>query len=729
MRVNNALRSAIDAAMGSLTLGRPDPAKRIAAADAVFKSHDPKALPASRRQLAKETDPRAAQALDGRRAPRSSPQSSAPDAERLAAIARLEGARRSGRAEPARPDRSRPRGPGQDAPGCAALASIKRASRSGTSRRTSGTAFRPRSVLLLAAIGLAITFGVMGVINMAHGEMVMLGAYTTFIVQNACCRRRSPNGRSLIAIPLAFLVAGCVGIAIERLVIRFLYGRPLETLLATWGVSLILQQAVRTIFGANNRQVSAPAFMSGLVQRRRPRDHHRAGCGSSCSPLSCSPRCNCVLRATSFGLRMRAVTQNRRMASAMGISTGRIDMLAFGLGSGIAGIAGVALSQIDNVSPNLGQGYIIDSFMVVVLRRRRQSLGHVARRPDARRRQQAAGAVRRRGARQDHAAGLHHSVHPEAPARPVRAEGPGGGGMIALSLPRRARLDSARPFIVAMLASRRSLVPMLALAVPASSAFAIPPYVVALLGKYLCYALLALALDLVWGYCGILSLGHGAFFALGGYAMGMYLMRQIGARGVYANPILPDFMVFLNWKDLPVTWWGFNFFPYAMADGACWFPALLAFAFGWFAFRSRVTGVYLSIITQAMTYALKLAFFRNDFGFGGNNGLTDFKDILGFNVQADATQRGAVLDLGDRAGARLSFSPRRSSTSKFGKALIAVRDAESRVALPRLPRRKLQALRLRRLGDDGRHRRRALRAAGRHHQPFRIRARPIRSRR
>ncbi|MGO9757008.1 MAG: urea ABC transporter permease subunit UrtC, partial [Roseiarcus sp.] len=175
----------------------------------------------------------------------------------------------------------------------------------------------------------------------------------------------------------------------------------------------------------------------------------------------------------------------------------------------------------------------------------------------------------------------------------------------------------------------------------------------------------------------ILSLGHGAFFALGGYAMGMYLMRQIGTRGVYANPILPDFMVFLNWKELPVPWWGFNFFPYAMAM-VMLVPGILAFAFGWFAFRSRVTGVYLSIITQALTYALKLAFFRNDFGFGGNNGLTDFKDIVGFNVQADAT-RAALFSISAIALVAAFILAKAIVTSKYGKALIAVRDAESRV--------------------------------------------------
>ncbi|TPN88214.1 urea ABC transporter permease subunit UrtC [Mesorhizobium sp. CU3] len=220
------------------------------------------------------------------------------------------------------------------------------------------------------------------------------------------------------------------------------------------------------------------------------------------------------------------------------------------------------------------------------------------------------------------------------------------------------------------------IVPVLNLAVSPSSAFYIPSYMVALTGKYLCYALLALALDLVWGYCGILSLGHGAFFALGGYAMGMYLMRQIGSRGVYGNPILPDFMVFLNYKELPWFWYGFDHFWFA-ALMVLAVPGLLAFIFGWFAFRSRVTGVYLSIITQAMTYALLLAFFRNDMGFGGNNGLTDFKDILGYNVQADAT-RSALFAASAVTLALAVFVTAAIVRSKYGKLLMAVRDAESR---------------------------------------------------
>ncbi|MBW8447540.1 MAG: urea ABC transporter permease subunit UrtC [Arenimonas sp.] len=230
---------------------------------------------------------------------------------------------------------------------------------------------------------------------------------------------------------------------------------------------------------------------------------------------------------------------------------------------------------------------------------------------------------------------------------------------------------------VAILLGVALLVPALNLLTPPDSVFHIPTYAVSLMGKYLCYALLALALDLVWGYCGILSLGHGAFFALGGYAMGMYLMRQIGSRGVYGNPILPDFMVFLNWKELPWFWHGMDMFWFAMIMVLV-VPGLLAFVFGWFAFRSRVNGVYLSIITQAMTYALLLAFFRNDMGFGGNNGLTDFKEIIGFNVQADGT-RAVLFALSALMLALCLLIASGIVNSKFGKVLVGVRDAESRV--------------------------------------------------
>ena len=223
------------------------------------------------------------------------------------------------------------------------------------------------SVLLLAAIGLAITFGTMGVINMAHGEMVMLGAYTTFVVQEII-RTSAPHlfdVSLVIALPLAFLVSGGIGILIERSIIRFLYGRPLDTLLATWGLSLVLQQAVRSIFGPSNREVGSPSWMSGTFQLGQLNITY-GRLWIVVFALVVFAALILLLRKTPLGLYMRAVTQNRPMASAMGIRTPRVDALTFGLGSGIAGLAGVALSQIDNVSPNLGQGYIINSFMVVV---------------------------------------------------------------------------------------------------------------------------------------------------------------------------------------------------------------------------------------------------------------------------------------------------------------------------------------------------------------------------
>src|SRR6516162_4254702 len=237
-------------------------------------------------------------------------------------------------------------------------------------------------------------------------------------------------------------------------------------------------------------------------------------------------------------------------------------------------------------------------------------------------------------------------------------------------------LDRGATVFLLVVAACGALIPLSNLLLPSGSVFHVPTYLVALFGKYACYAILALAIDLIWGYCGILSLGHGAFFALGGYAMGMYLMRQIGTRGVYADPIRPDFMVFLNWPELPVYWYGFQHFAYALLMIVL-VPGLLAFVFGWFAFRSRVTGVYLSIITQALTYALMFAFFRNDMGFGGNNGFTDFKDILGFDLHSDRT-RNFLFSL-SCVTLMLGFVVCRAVvTSKLGKVLIAIRDAESR---------------------------------------------------
>lgn len=236
--------------------------------------------------------------------------------------------------------------------------------------------------------------------------------------------------------------------------------------------------------------------------------------------------------------------------------------------------------------------------------------------------------------------------------------------------------DKAGTVLISVLGSVMILVPVLNLVVPESSLFHVSTYTMSLLGKYLTYALLALSVDLAWGYLGILSLGHGAFFALGGYSIGMYLMRQIGTRGEYGHPVLPDFMVFLNWSELPWFWHGFQYFIFA-AIIAVFIPVLLSTFFGWLAFKSRVTGVYFSIITQALTYSLMLAFFRNEMGFGGNNGLTDFKDIIGFSLQADFT-RAALFSISAAFLCLGYIVCRFIVQSKLGRVCMAIRDSEDR---------------------------------------------------
>ena len=365
VRLNNRLRRTVEAALGSLTLLSPDPAKRIAAAQSVFKSHDESALPVIDGALAKETNKGARAAFAEARAAILLYKPDATDVEKLEAVAVIK----------ARGDQEalalltglvdQPPLVAQAAAG--AIASIQSTLALWSTVQNAWYGLSLGSVLLLAAIGLAITFGVMGVINMAHGEMVMIGAYTTFVVQEMI-RTRYPglfDYSLLIAVPLAFLVAGGIGVLIERSIIRFLYGRPLETLLATWGLSLVLQQAVRSAFGPTNREVGNPSWMSGAFELGQITITYNR-LWILCFTLAVFAILLAMLRYTALGLEMRAVTQNRRMAASMGIATSRVDALTFGLGSGIAGIAGVALSQIDNVSPNLGQSYIIDSFMVVV---------------------------------------------------------------------------------------------------------------------------------------------------------------------------------------------------------------------------------------------------------------------------------------------------------------------------------------------------------------------------
>jgi urea transport system permease protein len=365
VRLNNAVRRTLEAAQGVLQLFAPEPGERAAAAEAVFKAREAAALPALDRALAAENNGGVRETMQQARAAALLAGSDAPEPERLAAVATLRArgdldARAVLASLPNQP-------PAVNEAAAAAVIHIDRLLQLWNLLQGAFYGLSLGSVLLLAATGLAITFGVMGVINMAHGEMVMIGAYVTFMVQEAI-RAHAPGlfGASLfIAIPLAFLVSGGLGVLIERGLIRFLYGRPLETLLATWGLSLILQQVVRSIFGPTNREVGNPSWMSGAGKLGQVTlTYNRVAIIVFAVAVLFSLMA--VLRYTPLGLRMRAVTQNRRMAAAMGIRTPWIDALTFGLGSGVAGMAGVALSQIDNVSPNLGQGYIIDSFMVVV---------------------------------------------------------------------------------------------------------------------------------------------------------------------------------------------------------------------------------------------------------------------------------------------------------------------------------------------------------------------------
>ena len=365
IRVNNKLRRAIAAAIGTMTLLSPDRTRRLDAAASIFKTGDAAQLEALDAAIAVEEDDEVRAAFQDARAAALMSSDATPDQKIVAldriaqrsddqAVSILTAAAQSETAEIA----------------AKATALLKDAE---TSRALWGLGqniwygLSLGSVLMLAAVGLAISFGVMGVINMAHGELVMLGAYTTFLVQEII--RTSAPGlfeySLLIAAPLAFLVSGSVGVGIERGVCRHLYGRPLETLLATWGVSLILQQSVRTLFGPTNKEVGNPEWMSGAFELGQMTITYNR-LWILLFALFVFAMLLLVLKKTSMGLQMRAVTQNRRMAEAMGIRSGWVDAMTFGLGAGVAGLAGVALSQIDNVSPNLGQSYIVDSFMVVV---------------------------------------------------------------------------------------------------------------------------------------------------------------------------------------------------------------------------------------------------------------------------------------------------------------------------------------------------------------------------
>ncbi|WP_246155614.1 urea ABC transporter permease subunit UrtB [Rhabdaerophilum calidifontis] len=366
IRLNNRLRNVVQAALGTMTLLSPDPAVRLRAAESVFRSRDPAARAAIETAIAREPRGEIRRVLEEAHAAIMLADTGVPESVRIDAVRRLAETGDTEALGLLRQMLGPTAGPLRAAI-TQGIGAIEQRQQFRAAAQTVWFGVSLGSVLLLAAIGLAITFGVMGVINMAHGEMVMIGAYVTFLVQEAL-RQNAPQHLDWslpIAIPLAFLVAGLVGVAIERGIIRFLYGRPLETLLATFGVSLVLQQAIRTWFGPTNREVSAPSYMSGAFEFLGLQITY-GRLWIVVFTLVVFLGLLIVLKATPLGLQMRAVTQNRRMAAAMGIRTRFVDAMTFGLGSGIAGIAGVALSQIDNVSPNLGQSYIIDSFMVVV---------------------------------------------------------------------------------------------------------------------------------------------------------------------------------------------------------------------------------------------------------------------------------------------------------------------------------------------------------------------------
>lgn len=365
IKVNNGLRTKIRTVIGTMTLLSPDRDTRLSAAQSILKNADPSMLPLLEKALAAETDTRIKNTMELARAVIVL-KTDAPIEDKRAAINTI--VSHGDRAAQTVLVNTLTSAPDELKPLIqAGIDSISNSLAIWDVAQNLLYGISLASVLLLAAIGLAITFGVMGIINMAHGEMVMLGAYTTYVVQNVIGQFAPElmNYSLVFAVPAAFLFTGLVGVGIERSIIRWLYGRPLETLLATWGLSLILQQAVRTIFGPTNKAVAPPTWMSGTFDIGNISFTWNR-LWIIVFAIVVFAILQIVLKRTSLGLQMRAVTANRRMASSMGIRTPFIDAMTFGLGSGIAGMAGVALSQIDNVSPNLGQGYIIDSFMVVV---------------------------------------------------------------------------------------------------------------------------------------------------------------------------------------------------------------------------------------------------------------------------------------------------------------------------------------------------------------------------
>ena len=516
------------------------------------------------------------------------------------------------------------------------------------------------SILLLAALGLSITFGLMRVINMAHGEFIMIGSYATFLTQNFFLKFLP---RSLfdfyfpVAIVVSFFVAALFGAALEQLVIKRLYGRETDSLLATWGVSLVLQQLARTIFGAPNVNVSAPSFLNGNFEA--------AGVVMTYKRIFiialvafCLVFMYILMYKTSYGKKVRATMQNRSMAQCLGIRTNRIDTLTFAIGSGLAGIAGAALCLLGSVGPSLGQNYIVDTFMVVVLGGVGRLAGSIA----------GALLIGMSNAAIQFATSANiakaivlflvimflqkkpqglFTIHTRA-----LDESDSGSALDNMNAKRKNIAFAVVAFLIAILPVFLS------------------PFRVSLVGKFITYAIVALSLDMIWGYTGILSLGHGVFFGLGGYALGMYLkLLASGNR-------LPDFM---SWSGRTVLPWFWEF--YKTAPSAVIMillvPTALAFALGLLTFTNRIRGVYFSILSQALALVFVTLFVGLQGYTGGTNGITEFTKLFGLPFSKITTKYFwyyVALAFLILTYAVFSWILR----TKCGRVLVAVRDGENR---------------------------------------------------
>ncbi len=516
------------------------------------------------------------------------------------------------------------------------------------------------SILLLAALGLSITFGLMRVINMAHGEFIMIGAYSTFLVQNFFIRFLPASAFDLyypVAILVSFFVSAGFGAALEQLVIKRLYGRETDSLLATWGVSLVLQQLARSVFGAPNVNVSAPSVLNGNFEV--------AGVIMTYKRLFiillvafCLLLMYLLMYKTSYGKKVRATMQNRSMAQCLGIHTNRIDTLTFAIGSGLAGVAGAALCLLGPVGSSLGQNYIVDTFMVVVLGGVGKLAGSIA---GALLIGMSNAAIQFGTSANIAKAIVLFLVIMFLQKRPQ--------GLFTI---RSRSLDESEstPTIEGLTFRQKNLAFAAIMMIVVLLPLFLSPFRVSLVGKYITYAIVALSLDLIWGHTGILSLGHGVFFGLGGYGFGMYLKL------VASGSSLPDFMSWSGRTTLP-WFWDFYKTPSTTIFMVIMVPALLAFLLGLLTFTNRIKGVYFSILSQALALVFVTLFVGLQEYTGGTNGITDFSTLFGLPIAGKTTKyiwyyvALAILIL---TYALFSWVMR----TRCGKVLVAIRDGENR---------------------------------------------------